>query len=168
MVSACAFDKLSVMAILWFDCFGAGDALLCQSLFISTAKIGFNSETDKEMHPNYCLFPCNFISPPCNLPFGSSKTGSLNMTGWMILICEQHFYSTRLQKLTPSPIWDEGCFVTLVDGSWFSCEFLISWWWNFPMLSMATKDEGSGMAPPQSSSVTFPPFCHQSEGDLGC
>ena len=42
----------------------------------------------------------------------------------------------------------------LVDGSWFSWEFLISWRWKTLMLSMAWKDEGSGMAP-LSSSVTF-------------
>ena len=99
------------------------DALLCRSLFISTGKIGSNSvrgegETDKEMHPNYCLFPCNFISPACNLPLGSLKTGTLNMTGRTILICGQHFYPTRLQKLTHSPILDEGCpFMLFDDGS---------------------------------------------------
>ena len=173
MVWACASDKSSIRA-MWFDCFGAGmhfcvDPSLSPRAKLASAQWGGDGETDKEMHPNYCLFPCNFISPACNLPLGSLKIGTLNM----ILICEHHFYPARLQKTDTSTNlrWRMPFHVVW----WWILIFVrvsqISRWWNFPMLSMATKDEGSGMAPSLSSSITFPPFCrlqYRSKGCLGC
>ena len=168
---------------MWFDCFfGLHWMHFCLdpslSLWQHWLQLSAIGETDKEMHPNCCLFPCIFLSPPYNSPLGRA----VKLEYWIWQKAYDNIDNTYVGSIsTQNKItknrnlkqfqMNDAFSCCLMDPDFrasFSLELVVE---VFPCSQWLGKDEGSGRIAPPLPSVTFPPFCHrqyQSEGSLGC